>query len=62
MVSRQINSRSNYDEAKQAYETARAKLLDHVLMSEYLDLLEVINEDIALIQSIIEDDINHDLD
>lgn len=31
-------------------------------MAEYLDLLEAINNDLSLIRSIIEEEINRDLD
>ena len=62
MVQRDIKKHPGYEQAKQDYETAKEHLLEHVLMSEYLDLLELINEDVNLIQALIEDEINKDFD
>lgn len=62
MVQREVTKHKDYEDAKQHYESLKEKLLEHVLMSEYLDLLETLNEDIHLIQTIIEDEINIDFD
>jgi len=37
-------------------------VLGHVLMSEYLDLLEVVNNDLQMIKNIITDEINMELE
>ena len=37
-------------------------VLGHVLMSEYLDLLEVVNNDLQFIQSVITNEINADFE
>jgi cell fate (sporulation/competence/biofilm development) regulator YmcA (YheA/YmcA/DUF963 family) len=45
---------------EQDYEAQLDKVLSHVLMSEYLDLLEVVNNDLQMIQEIISSEIEHD--
>lgn len=62
MVQREVTKHKDYQDAKDHYETLKEHLLEHVLMSEYLDLLEVLNEDIHMIQTIIEDEMNKDFD
>lgn len=62
MIQREVKKHKDYEDAKEHYELLKENLLEHVLMSEYLDLLEVLNEDINLIQTIIEDEINKDFD
>lgn len=62
MVQREVTKHKDYEDAKEHYEALKENLLEHVLMSEYLDLLELLNEDINLIQSIIEEEINKDFD
>lgn len=62
MVQREAKKHAKYAEAKEAYDTMKSKLLEHIVMSEYLDLLEEINSDLQMIQSIIETEINRKLD
>ncbi len=47
---------------EEVYNNHFAKLQNHVLMSEYLDLLESINNDLQMIQTIIAEEINMDID
>jgi cell fate (sporulation/competence/biofilm development) regulator YmcA (YheA/YmcA/DUF963 family) len=62
MVQKEAMQHKDYLDAKEHYESLQDHLLQHVLMSEYLDLLQILNEDINLIQTIIEDEINKDFD
>ena len=44
------------------YNTQLELVLNHVLMSEYLDLLEVVNNDLQMIKEIITKEINMELE
>lgn len=44
------------------YEAQKAKVLDYFIVHEYLELLDNINNDLSLIQSIIEQEISIDFD
>lgn len=52
----------NAEEATKKYNDQMQLVLDHVLMSEYMDLLEVVNEDLQFIKSIITKEINMDFE
>jgi len=62
MVQAEVKKLPRYESSKNRYESLREELLDHPLMGEYLDLLEAINNDLSLIRTIIEEEINRDLD
>lgn len=62
MVQREVKKHPQYNEAKELYQLLKEQLLQHVLMSEYLDLLEQINDDLKWIQEIIESEIAKDFD
>jgi cell fate (sporulation/competence/biofilm development) regulator YmcA (YheA/YmcA/DUF963 family) len=62
MVQREVKQHPRYLEAKEHYDALLDQLLEHVLMSEYLDLLEEINNDLNWIQEIIESEIAKDFD
>ncbi len=62
MVQAEVKKLPRYESSKNRYESLRDELLDHPLMGEYLDLLEAINNDLSLIRTIIEEEINRDLD
>ncbi|QMS85645.1 YlbF family regulator [Candidatus Xianfuyuplasma coldseepsis] len=62
MVQRQVKKHPQYNDAKETYQLLREQLMQHVLMSEYLDLLEQINGDLKWIQEIIESEISKDFD
>lgn len=61
MVQREHTNHPAYGDTKEQYESLLANLVEHPLMSEYLDLLEQINEDLAMVQTIIEQEVNHNL-
>lgn len=48
-------------DAKKAYEDALENLLNHPLMSEYLELIEAINDDIKWVTETIESTLNERL-
>jgi cell fate (sporulation/competence/biofilm development) regulator YmcA (YheA/YmcA/DUF963 family) len=54
MVQREASGHPEASAAKDAYEEAKRRLLDHVLLEEYLTLLEQLNDDLQGIQNIIE--------
>jgi cell fate (sporulation/competence/biofilm development) regulator YmcA (YheA/YmcA/DUF963 family) len=45
-----------------AYNTQYSKVMSHYLMEEYLELVELVNNDLQLIQQIISDEINMNFD
>lgn len=49
-------------EATKAYNEQMEVVLSHVLMSEYLDLLEVVNNDLQFIKEVITNEINSDFE
>ena len=61
-----INQREKRSEgltlAENNYENAKEKVLKHIVLTEYLDLLEEINYDLGLIQNIISQEINIDFE
>ena len=62
MVQKEYKKDKKYKEAKEKYEKQKHKVMKYLLVEEYLDLLEDINNDLALIQTIIEQEINIDFD
>jgi cell fate (sporulation/competence/biofilm development) regulator YlbF (YheA/YmcA/DUF963 family) len=59
MVQRESSGHPDAPAAKEAYELAKNELLDHVLLGEYLALLEQLNDDLQGIQNIIEQELEH---
>lgn len=49
-----------YEEIEKAYDAHYNLLLTHPLMGEYLDIVEMINNDLQMIQNIIASEINMD--
>jgi len=61
MVQKEYYNSINIEQAKIEYEKQQQKVADYIVVEEYLDLLEIINNDIRLIQSIFEDELKIDL-
>jgi len=62
MVQQEVQKHKNYPQSKTAYDKAYQDLRENLLVEEYLELLEYINNDINFIQSIIEQEIAKDFD
>lgn len=62
LVQAKHNKSAKQKELEETYNKHFAKLQNHVLMAEYLDLLESINNDLQLIQNIITQEINMDIE
>ena len=62
MITKRENPNKDYTKAKNNYEKAKNNILKHVIMTEYLDLLEEVNYDLVLIQKIITKEINIDFE
>lgn len=62
MITKRENLNKDYTKAKNNYEKAKNNILKHVIMTEYLDLLEEVNYDLVLIQKIITKEINIDFE
>ncbi len=62
MVQKEYKKDKSHEKAKEDYEAQKHKVSQYLLVEEYLDILESINNDLALIQSIIEQEINIDFD
>lgn len=62
MVQAQAKESSNLKQATKEYNEQLEKVNQHVLLSEYVDLVQSVNEDLQLIQSIISQEINMDID
>ncbi len=61
MVQKEYYNSKNIDQAKEEYEVQQHKVENYIVVEEYLDLLDIINNDIKLIQSIFEDELKIDL-
>ena len=61
LVQAKHNNSANLKDLEERYNTHFEKIQNHVLLSEYLDLLESINNDLQLIQNIINEEINMDI-
>lgn len=48
--------------AEKNYNNAKEKVMDHLILSEYLELLEEVNLDLDLVQKIISKEINTDFE
>ena len=62
MVQAETKKSSNLSAIKEEYNTQYELVKNHILLEEYIDLLESINNDIQMIQNIISDEINMDID
>lgn len=62
MVNKEYKKDKTYPEAKEKYEKQLEIVMKYPIVEEYLDLLEVINSDMALIKNIIEQEIAKDFD
>jgi len=62
LVQKEFANDSLTKKANEEYEIQKQKVLQHLVVEEYLELLDEINEDLALIKSIIEQEINVDFD
>ena len=62
MVNAEYKKSANLSQLKEEYNTRLDEVKNHVLLSEYLDLLESINDDLQMIQEIITKEINMDID
>ena len=61
MVNKREKKSKDLDKAEKEYNESLEVILNHIILSEYLDLLEEVNFDLALIQKIISEEINIDL-
>lgn len=62
MVQQEAMGHPGFPNAKASYEQRKDELMDHVLLGEYLALLELLNDDLQLMQQIIEDELNKEFD
>ena len=62
MVNREQKKSKDLKIAVDNYEVAKKNVLEHIIIEEYLDLLEEINYDLGLIQKIISEEINIDFE
>lgn len=62
MVQKEHNKDNSFDIAEEEYTKQRTKIMDFYIINEYLDLLDLINNDLNMIQSIIESEISIDFD
>jgi len=62
MVKREFEKSNTLPEAKEKYELQLQKVMKYTIVEEYLDLMEVLNNDLSLIKSIIENEISLDFD
>jgi cell fate (sporulation/competence/biofilm development) regulator YmcA (YheA/YmcA/DUF963 family) len=62
MVKKEFEQSSSLPQAKEEYDIQLQKVLKYPIIEEYLDLLEIINNDLSLIKRIIEQEIALDFD
>ncbi len=62
MVNKREQKSKDFTLAKKKYEEAKERVLQHLVLNEYLDLLEEINYDLGLIQKIISEEIKIDFE
>ncbi len=60
MVNKREKKSKDFKLAENNYNNAKDNVLKHMILSEYLDLLEEINYDLNMIQKIISEEINID--
>ncbi len=62
MVKKEYKKDSSLKNAQEEYDKQLKIVMDYPIIEEYLDLLEIINNDLSTIQSIIEQEIAIDFD
>ncbi len=62
MVNKKELGSKDFTVAKNNYDKAKEDILKHIVIVEYLDILEEVNYDLNLIQKIITDEINIDFE
>ena len=62
MVQHEVKKSSKYTESKSNYDDQYSKVMNHYLMAEYLDVLEVVNNDLQLIKGIILNELSADFE
>jgi len=60
MVNKREKKSKDFSLAENNYEKAKENVLNHIVLNEYLDLLEEINYDLGMIQKIIAEEIEND--
>lgn len=58
MVQKEAKNHSKKDEVKQRYNEQLDVVMGHYLMQEYLDVLQVVNDDLQMIKEIITQELN----
>ena len=61
MVAKEFKKNKDLDKAKALYDIQKEKIMKFYILEEYLDLLDTINDDLNMIKSIIETEINFEL-
>ena len=62
MVQDEAKNSSKFEHSKKQYITQLDMVMNHMLMSEYLDVLEVVNNDLQMIKNIILNEISADFE
>ena len=62
MVQHEARSSEKLEQSKIRYNDQLDKVMDHLLMGEYLDVLEVVNNDLQMIKTIILNEISVDFE
>ena len=62
MVQDETKNSSNYPDSKSNYEIQYNKVMEHYLIAEYLDVVEVVNNDLQLIKNIILHELSADFE
>ena len=62
MVNKREKRSKDLNEAKKNYDLAKSNVEKHLILSEYLDLLEQVNYDLGLVQKIISEEVNTDFE
>lgn len=62
MINKREKQSKDLELAVDEYEKAKENVMKHIVLTEYLDLLEEINYDLGLIQKIITEEINIDFE
>ena len=62
MVQNETKKSPNYNDSKINYDAQKEKIMSNFILEEYLDLIELINNDLQMIKNIIEREINIDFD
>lgn len=62
MVNKRERKSKDFSLAVKKYEEAKENVMKHIIIEEYLELLEEVNYDLGLIQKIISEEINIDFE